>query len=208
MSNREVREEWARTLERMGAAQILLEGGYYNDSASRSYYAMHDATNAALRFHQITATTHKGVQLMFKEHCTGKGKLDEEYEADLSKGQSIRMIGDYRSGKPVTGTEARKAFERAKRFIKATRQYLVEQGVPGEDVPELGDRATDRNDTKQAVYAGTDDADGPRSRTRKAMLAHTGPLTREPDVLRAERPPKKTNTIASPDRNRRQTQKR
>lgn len=179
MSNREVREEWSAALERTGAAQMLLEGGYYNDSASRSYYAMHAAANASLRFHQVTATTHKGVQLMFKEHCTGEGKLDEEYAADLSKGQSIRMVGDYKSGKPVTEIEARKAFERAKRFIRATRRYLIKRGVPGEDLPELTNRAADRNDTEQSVHDQMDDAEDLQSRTRKAMPAHTGPMMRE-----------------------------
>jgi len=51
--------------EKLGAAEYLLKGGFYNDAVSRAYYSMFYSARALLSIKEIYPKAHKGVILKF-----------------------------------------------------------------------------------------------------------------------------------------------
>ena len=56
-------------------AKLMAEGGFYNASINRLYYACYYMAVALLLKNNISAQTHSGVKTMLGMHFTSKGKL-------------------------------------------------------------------------------------------------------------------------------------
>ena len=54
----QIRAEWRRAVKAQGAADLLLEEGFYEDAVSRAYYAVLHAAKAALLARNIITESH------------------------------------------------------------------------------------------------------------------------------------------------------
>ena len=64
-----------RAYESLKEAKLMAEGGFYNASINRLYYACYYMAVALLLKNNISAQTHSGVKTMLGMHFTSKGKL-------------------------------------------------------------------------------------------------------------------------------------
>jgi uncharacterized protein (UPF0332 family) len=125
-----VSDQTARALERsdreLGAARILAENGFSEQSVSRSYFACFYAAEAALLRLGETRSKHSGVISAFFSLVIKKGGLDPEMGAILRSLFEDRNQADYRFLEAPPET-AQSAISRASRFVDAVRQWLERQ---------------------------------------------------------------------------------
>ena len=69
--------------EKLNAAKHLLEGEFYRDSVSRSYYSMFFAAKALLALREIYPQTHKGVVTQFGLQFVKNGFIRELHGRSL-----------------------------------------------------------------------------------------------------------------------------
>ncbi len=74
----------ARAKESLAATKDLFANGYYNDAASRMYYASFYILLAYICAKQLKAETHKRVQIVFHE-LIKTGLIDEKFSKLYSK---------------------------------------------------------------------------------------------------------------------------
>ncbi len=65
-----------RAKKRLVSAKALLKIGNYNDSISRSYYAMLDIIRGLLEIEDVFAKTHKGAISKFSDLYIKTGKVE------------------------------------------------------------------------------------------------------------------------------------
>lgn len=90
-------EEVAANLERAGTnlqvARELLDKGYYDVCASRSYYAVFYAASALLLNEGIDTSKHSGVIALTHQHFVKTGKLSKEQGRNLNWLFELRSVG-------------------------------------------------------------------------------------------------------------------
>jgi len=72
----QVQAEWRRSLKAQGAAELLLEAGFYEDAVSRAYYAVLHAAKAALLARDIVS--HTAVRRLFGKELVQQGLLEKD----------------------------------------------------------------------------------------------------------------------------------
>ena len=103
--------------EKLEAAVYLLEGGFYNDAASRAYYSMFYSARALLSLKEIYPKAHKGVILKFGLEFVKKGFVEEVYGRALSHAKDRREVADYDIEKDIREEEAEFIVEDAEKFL-------------------------------------------------------------------------------------------
>jgi len=76
-------------------ADLLYDGGYFNATINRLYYACYYATIALLLKHHIEATTHNGVKTQLSMHFVRTGKLSLEHSTTFGLLFDKRHSSDY-----------------------------------------------------------------------------------------------------------------
>ncbi len=109
----------------LAATRHLLEGGFHGESASRSYYAMFYAAEAALLSEGITASTHSGVHRMFGKHFIKTGVLPAQLSTHLGQVFKARQSADYGNAQTVRENAA-EAMQKAASFVEHVEAYLRE----------------------------------------------------------------------------------
>jgi len=104
--------------ETLGAAEYLLEGGYYNDAVSRAYYAMFYAARALLASRDIHPKGHKGLILQFGLEFVKTGFIEEMYGRALSHAKERRETADYNIDSKMTEEEAESIVDDARNFLR------------------------------------------------------------------------------------------
>lgn len=103
-------EDQAELLEEacdsLGAARLLLSGGYPGYAASRAYYAMFYVAEAFLEGEDLAFSKHAAVIAAFGRHFTRTGKIPVEFHKFLREGQDVRHTGDYGERHAVTFAQA------------------------------------------------------------------------------------------------------
>jgi uncharacterized protein (UPF0332 family) len=119
--------------ESVAGARIAFEGGRFNNSANRSYYACFQAAIHALILEGIrppgggTTWGHDFVQAQFRGQLVNRRHRYETSLRDtLLDNYSMRVRGDYEL-RPVTEVLASRALQRAERFVSAVVQRHEEQ---------------------------------------------------------------------------------
>jgi uncharacterized protein (UPF0332 family) len=109
-----------RAKETLEAARLLLERGFYEDSVSRSYYAMLYSVRAALVTKRIHAKTHRGTMKKFGELFVKTGEFPLEVWRVFGSAMELREEADYSAGTEMTITErkAQEVLEAAAEFIR------------------------------------------------------------------------------------------
>lgn len=105
-------------------ASELLEKGYYDVSASRSYYAAFYAASALLLNEGIDTSKHSGVIALIHQHFVKSGKLSKEQGRNLNWLFELRSVGDYGVSLHVGSDDARRAVGITETFLKAVKALL------------------------------------------------------------------------------------
>lgn len=109
----------------IASAKVLLELGDVEGACNRAYYAMFDASRAALIWFGATveptvAKTHSGLISAFSLHLVKSGKLPITLGKALNQVHRIRLIADY-TGDEVAPEAARLAVSQAEHFVDTIR---------------------------------------------------------------------------------------
>ena len=117
-------EHMNRAKRALQAARLLRDQQLYEDSVSRSYYAVLHAAKAALAVIGVESSTHAGVRAMFGLHLVKTGKIEKEFADILVAEQEDREIGDYEAGVRLTEETARQRVAEAERFVQRIERHL------------------------------------------------------------------------------------
>lgn len=110
--------------EKLNSATILLENKQFNDSLSRSYYAMFTAARALLATKRLDSSKHSGVISLFNQHFVKTGIVAKDLGQMLMKGKDLRENGDYKDFVEVSMEEAQQQYRDAEEFIKQIEDAL------------------------------------------------------------------------------------
>lgn len=84
-----------RSCGSMKEAELMAQGGFYNASINRLYYACYYVAVALLLQNNIITQTHSGVKTMLGMHFTAKGKLSISATKTFTTLFEKRHSGDY-----------------------------------------------------------------------------------------------------------------
>jgi len=76
-------------------AYRLLDDGYPEDAASKTYYSMYYAAQALLKANDIHVIRHSAVESALGYHFAKAGKLDPKWHQMLIRARRIRETTDY-----------------------------------------------------------------------------------------------------------------
>ena len=125
----QVQAEWKRSLKAQGAAELLLEAGFYEDAVSRAYYAVLHAAKAALLARDIVTESHTVVRRLFGKELVQQGLLEKEWAMILAHEQDERASADYDVELTFSQEVAAQRVEQAQRFLKRIFSFLQTEGL-------------------------------------------------------------------------------
>ena len=118
--------ELSRAVESLKAAELCLGENLVNSAASRAYYAMFQAAQAALEAAGLLRSewTHKGLHSTFNRGLIHQRKLYPRVFRDyLTSALAVRQAADYgESG--ISAKIARRQVRRATHFVNATGEVI------------------------------------------------------------------------------------
>jgi len=105
-------------VEKLNAAKVLEENGFYKDSISRSYYAIFSGARSLLALENKDSTKHSGIISLFNRHFIKTKLVDKKYSKILAKAKIYRERGDYGDFYVVSEEEVIEQIENAEIFLK------------------------------------------------------------------------------------------
>ena len=117
----------AKADESLDVARTLCADGHHSFAASRAYYAMFYAAEAALLRRDMSYSKHTAVLANFNREYVKTGVFPAEMFKSLQLGFDLRSQGDY-SILPVPRERAEGLLERAAGFLEAVKSFLAEKG--------------------------------------------------------------------------------
>ncbi len=113
--------------ERLESAQALADIKNYRDAMSRAYYAFFDAATAALITKDLSAKTHRGVNILFENNFIKTGEFPVKVGRWLTRAQQAREEADYELAKEVKKEEVAEAIKVGKEFVKTVEELVGEK---------------------------------------------------------------------------------
>ncbi len=114
--------------ESLEASKQLLQSGYADFSASRSYYAMFYAVQAVLLTRDLAFSKHSAVIAAFGKEFIKSGQLPATLHRYISEAFDIRQAGDYGPVGSVSKEIAMILIDQANEFIETIEEHLKNQG--------------------------------------------------------------------------------
>jgi uncharacterized protein (UPF0332 family) len=115
----------AKAHEKLAVAQTLLaETEFYDDVASRAYYAAFHAAQALLKSEGLEAHTHQGVASLFGLHFAKAGRIPGKFGRYLNNLKDDRESGDYDLYSGIDRAAAQTAVREAQEFLEEAERYL------------------------------------------------------------------------------------
>jgi uncharacterized protein (UPF0332 family) len=116
---------FARALESLQGAESEFANHRYNNTANRAYYACFQGAIAALQAAEIRPQgerwSHRFVQSQLDGLLINRRKrYPSELRGVLAHNEELRLSADYVEG-PITETEAVRALQRTRTFLRAVR---------------------------------------------------------------------------------------
>jgi uncharacterized protein (UPF0332 family) len=105
-------------------AKDLLNNGYPDFSASRSYYTMFYIASAFLEKENLSFSKHSGVISSFGKNIARAGTVPTEFHRWLISAQQLRLTGDYGEPNSVDAGQAEQQIQRAEQFMQIAEQLL------------------------------------------------------------------------------------
>lgn len=110
------------------SAEVLFADEDYNESVSRSYYAMFYAAEAVLLTKAVKFKSHRSVISQFGLHFVRTGIFRPEIGTYLNESFDRRLTGDYSYVIDITQLTAQETLAWAKEFVEVVTAYLKETG--------------------------------------------------------------------------------
>ena len=127
----QIQAEWRRAVKAQGAADLLLEAGFYEDAVSRAYYAVLHAAKAALLARDIVTESHTAVRRLLGKELVQHGLLEKEWAMILAHEQDERASADYDVELSFSQEVAGQRVEKSRRFLERIRSFLQREGLDG-----------------------------------------------------------------------------
>jgi len=124
----EVKELWSKACRSLEAAKLLLQAGYHDFAASRGYYAMFYAAEAALLTEGRSFSRHAAVIAAFGRHFVASGRLPQRLHRYLLDAFDLRLLGDYDAPAKVARSRAEKVLDWVEEFLGEIAEFLKSQG--------------------------------------------------------------------------------
>ncbi len=116
--------------ESLTAARQMLDAGHAGFAASRAYYAMFYAAQAALLCKDLQFGKHSAVLAHFNKTFVKQGVFSPERFKEFRNAFDLRAQGDY-GLEPIPFEEVEGLLSQAQNFIGDVVEYLCETGYDG-----------------------------------------------------------------------------
>lgn len=126
MEAQQYEKELARAKKALLAANKLFEEELYEDSVSRTYYAVLHAAKAVLATLGIEPESHDAVRRLFGLYLVKSGKIEKEFSKILTAEYEDRDIADYAADIEIGKERAELRGRQAEKFIQRIEKYLEE----------------------------------------------------------------------------------
>ena len=113
-----------RARQALAVAKRLFEEKFFNDTLSKSYYAIFYAAGAALESIGIQTKRHATTIQKFHEQFILTNKVDEYHHLTLANAFRTRNLADYELTWEAEEEEAKDQLKRAEEFIKTIEELL------------------------------------------------------------------------------------
>lgn len=117
------------SLENLEDAKLMYDNGRYKNALNRAYYSIFHAIRAVNALKGFDSSKHSGVIAFFNQNYVKEGLLAKELSKIITQASNNREKADYLDFYIASNEEARKQIERAEVFLKAIKQYLIDQGI-------------------------------------------------------------------------------
>lgn len=111
-----------KAFERLESAETLLSIGNFEDSISRSYYAILDAATACLIKKDIVPHSHAGAIKLFSFHYIKPGIVDQKHQRQFAKIEKARIEADYTHFRTFTKKETAEILSDAREFVEMAKK--------------------------------------------------------------------------------------
>jgi hypothetical protein len=111
-------------VEKLHAAKLLKENGFFKDSISRSYYAIFSGARSLLALKEFDSAKHSGIIALFNQHFVKTGLIDKICSKIISGAQIHRQRSDYGDYVIATKQEAEEQIKNAELFLEHINKYL------------------------------------------------------------------------------------
>lgn len=119
MNDQEIRELFEKASQSIAAAETLFDDGFYDFSASRSYYAMFYSIEAVFLHQDRAFSKHKTVISAFGKEFIKTGIFPTEFHRYILDAFDLRNLGDYGTMHSVNKTQAQELIQHAKEIAGA-----------------------------------------------------------------------------------------
>ncbi|GAB4430276.1 MAG: hypothetical protein Kow0031_11110 [Anaerolineae bacterium] len=120
-------QAWLTKAEQtLAASNLLLSQHFFDDAASRAYYAMFAAAKAALISIDIETRSHTGLKYQFGQHFVRTGLVDAKFAKMLSATFEVRQSSDYGIFNRPLLAEAQTIVANAEQFVSTIKELLSE----------------------------------------------------------------------------------
>lgn len=117
-----------RAYKNLEVAKSLFANEFYEDSVSKSYYAIFFAAKALLLTKNLDPKKHSGVISFFNRYFIKTGEAEKELAEILKFAQKERISADYDEFYIASPEEAQVQLENAERFLQRVKEVLQEKG--------------------------------------------------------------------------------
>lgn len=107
------------------SAAVLLELEDYDSCASRAYFAMFYAAQAALLYVGRTIPVTQGIRSAFISHFVESGQFPARAGKVLNEAAEFQEVGDYAHGFAVRSTDAERILQEAEAFVNSIDRTVV-----------------------------------------------------------------------------------
>lgn len=124
MSGEDLAELLAKAERKLASARHSLAGGFYDDAASRAYYAVFHAMSAVLASKGKAFSSHKQTLSAFNKEFIAAGKTDRFRFKDIQRLFNDRQNGDYDTMIGLDRETAEEDLRIAANIVAACKEYL------------------------------------------------------------------------------------
>ena len=127
--DRNIKDIISKAEEKYRAAELLLNGNCYDDSVSRSYYAVFHAITAVLFKDGLTYSSHSQSIGAFNKNFINKGIFPKDFSGMITELFEFRQTGDYNIHSGIDRDLAIEILHNSKIIISAIADYLHDKGL-------------------------------------------------------------------------------
>jgi len=114
----------SKAKDKLKTARMNFEGGQYDDSVSRSYYAVFHAITAVLLEKGLVYSSHSQVVGAFNRDFVKTGVFPVAFTSMIQELFDGRQTGDYDPLSDITREDAGKALSNAENIVSALSSHL------------------------------------------------------------------------------------